>query len=624
MKKNETSEKKEYTPFSLLWSISRGSRMLYLLSFAFMFGGVFCGFLLPQIIRFVVDSVVGDLSVPDLPVAGELVALFGGVQALRNGLAAVGLIIIAVAAAQGACNYIYRRSIAIGAESLIKRMRDRLYEHIQYLPYSWHSGIQTGDIIQRCTSDVEIVRNFAFNQLAEMVRAVVLVVFAYSILFPMNPALAVSSFVFLPVISVYSFVFLKKVSERFLAADEAEGKLLAIAQENFTGVRVVRAFGQERREADRFSEQNTLFASLWMKLGELLSTYWGLGDFFTRMQLVTICLAGAWQASKGQLTLGEFIVFLNYNTMIIWPVRGLGRVLSEASKTGVSLGRIAEILNAKQEADPEDAVSGPDDDAPNPFEGDIVFDRVTFSYGDNPVLKDVSFTAARGKTLGILGATGSGKTTIAHLICRLYDIDVGSGEISIGGTDIRKFAVKWLRSNIGIVMQEPFLYSRTIRENIAGLKGRYSDAQIAEAAATAQIDESIRQFPNGYDTTVGERGVTLSGGERQRVAIARAILGDTPIMIFDDSLSAVDTETEAGIRAALLKRARRAENTTTIIIAHRITSVSSADHIIVMKDGAIAEQGTPLELTEANGIFKRVLDMQSAVEGEIGEEEGDF
>ena len=599
----------------LLWRVSRGSRLLYASAFTFMFGAVVCAFLLPQVIRFVVDNVIGDLPVQDMPLIPRLAALLGGVEALRANILLAGAMVLGIALVQGVCNYIYRRSLAMGAEGLIKRLRDTLYEHIQYLPYKWHVDVQTGDIIQRCTSDVEVVRSFVASQLVEMVRAVVLVAFAYSILFPMNRVLAATSFVFLPVIFAYSFVFLRKVSARFLVADEAEGELLSIAQENFTGVRVVRAFGRERFEVDRFGEQNNLFADLWMKLGELLSTYWGLGDFLTGLQMVTICAVGAWQAAHGDLTLGEFIVFLNYNTMIIWPVRGLGRVLSEGSKAGVSLGRIEEIMDASREADSPDAIVPIAGHERDPFEGDIVFDHVSFSYdGVNPVLRDVSFTAKQGATLGILGATGSGKTTVAQLICRLYDVEEGQGEIRIGGVDIRRFSRRWLRRNVGIVLQEPFLYSRTIRENIASLALHYTDEQIRAAASVAQVDEAIEQFAKNYDTIVGERGVTLSGGQKQRVAIARTLIGHPPIMIFDDSLSAVDTETDARIRAALSKRTK---DVTTIIIAHRIATIAAADYVLVMEDGRVSEQGTPAELMALGGIFRRVSDMQRSVEDEV-------
>jgi ATP-binding cassette subfamily B protein len=573
------------------------------------------------VVRFVVDCVVGDVSASEMPLVASLTRFALSASGASARRLFCGLFVVGIAVFGGVCDYVYRRALALGAEGIVKRLRDRLYDHILHLPYEWHLEIKTGDIIQRCTSDVEIVRSFVFVQLIEIVRAVALVTFAYAILFPMNRAMAAASFAFLPVIFVYSFVFLRRASVRFLAADEAEGDLLAIAQENFTGVRVVRAFGQERFEVDRFRAQNDHFAELWIKLGQMLSTYWGLGDFLTGMQMVVICAFGAYQASLGLLTVGDFFVFINYNAMIIWPIRGLGRVLSEASKTGVSLGRIVEILRAPRETDPPDALGALE----TPVRCDIVFDRVTFSYGSNVVLDDVSFTVPEGATLGILGATGSGKTTIAHLICRLYDLRPGQGEICVGGVNVNRYTRAWLRRNVGIVLQEPFLYSRTIGENIASLARDSTLGEIRAAASIAQIDEAIERFADGFDTIVGERGVTLSGGQKQRVAIARAVLKRPPIMIFDDSLSAVDTETDARIRGALKSRTA---GVTAIVIAHRITSVSNADRIVVMEGGRVAEQGTPAELLARGGIYRRIHDLQRSVEEELtdacaGGEEGD-
>ncbi len=603
-------------PLSLLWEISAGSRAHYFASVVFMLLAVFCNFLLPQIVRFVVDTVVGGLP-PDefeIPLVTPLFHYFSDettLAGLRASLAWAGALVVALAAVGGACNYIFRRALSAGAEGLVMRLRNRLFAHIQHLPFEWHIGIQTGDIIQRCTSDVDIVRNFVATQLVEIVRAIVLVVFAYSILWPMNATMAAASFAYLPIIFVYSFVFLRGASSRFLDADEAEGQLLAIAQENFSGVRVVRAFGRERYEVDRFDRQNRHFAQLWMKLGELLSTYWGLGDLLTSLQMLTICVVGVFQAAGGNMTVGGFIVFLSYNSMIIWPVRGLGRVLSEAGKTFVSLGRIREILDTPVEQDPPDALA-------TPIEGDIAFDHVSFAYepGGKPVLQDVSFSIRRGTKLGILGSTGSGKTTIAHLICRLYDLKEGDGAIRIDGTDIRKYRRDWIRSQVGIVLQEPFLYSRTIRENVASLAKHYTMEQIREAARLSQVDEAIDHFAAGYDTIVGERGVTLSGGQKQRVAIARTLLRDPPIMIFDDSLSAVDTQTDARIRAGLRERGDKA---TTIIIAHRITSIAGADHILVMEGGRVVEQGSPAELLTRGGIYRRIHDLQQSIEDEADE-----
>ncbi len=592
--------------FMTLWGMSRGVRLLYAGALAFMALSIFMSYLVPQIIRFTVDSVVGDVPVP--AVAAGLVKYLGGVAVLRENLLILGGLVMLVTGLGGFCGFVRGRWVALSAERLINRLRDKLFSHIQSLPHAWHVRVQTGDIIQRCTSDVDVVREFVHNQLPEMFNTVTLVTVAYAFLFSMNTVLALTSFLFLPVMVAYSVVFLSKISHRFLVADEAEGQLLSVAQENLTGVRVVRAFGRERHEIDRFDKQNRHFANLWVKLGDLLCLYWGASDLLTYLQILAVCVAAVFETINGGLTVGEFIVFMSYNSMLIWPVRGLGRVLSEASKTGVSLGRIKEILDEAPEQDAPDALT-PE------MDGDVVFHKVCFSYDGEPVLRDVSFTAQRGLTLGILGGTGSGKTTAAHLLCRLYELEEDCGQITVGGVDIKNIKRAWLRKNIGIVMQEPFLFSRTIRENIASLSPGHDLERIRRAASISCIDESVESFSHGYDTVVGERGVTLSGGQKQRVAIARAIIDDPPILIFDDSLSAVDTETDTKIRAALNEKTG---GVTTIIIAHRITSISKADKIIVLDKGRVAETGSHAELLRQNGIYRRVYDLQSSVEEELG------
>ena len=606
--------KNKKSSYSLLRQLFYGSRLLYFAAFVFMVLSVICNFLMPQLVRFVADNLFeNDASANHaIPVVQQLLRLVGCSTLNTANMPRVGFLVVFIAIMGGVFQFTYKKSLSVGAEGIIKRLRDRLYKHIQYLPYEWHIRIQTGDIIQRCTADVEIVRNFLANQMMEMLRTLILVTCAYVLLFPMNFTMAMASFLFLPIIFVYSFVFMRMTSNRFLLADEADGLLLSVAQENFTGVRVVRAFGRERHEVDRFDRQNLHSLNSWVRVGNLLSTYWGVGDLIAGLQMITICVLGVFQAIDGNISVGEFIVFLSYNSMTIWPVRGLGRILSEASKMQVSLERIGDILNTEPETDLPTATDAPDG-------GTIEFNDVSFAYESNgkEVLSHVSFVAEQGKTLGILGATGSGKTTIAHLLCRLYDLGENNGKITIGGININNIKRQSLRSKVGIVMQEPFLYSRTIRENIASLAPENNLDDIREAAMVACLDSSIEEFANSYDTIVGERGVTLSGGQKQRVAIARTVLANPPIMIFDDSLSAVDTETDAHIREALLARTK---NVTTVIIAHRVTSISRADHVIVMDNGKIIEAGAPDELMAQNGVYRHIHDMQEATEETINAE----
>ena len=313
---------------------------------------------------------------------------------------------------------------------------------------------------------------------------------------------------------------------------------------------------------------------------------------------MVIIVCGIVESVPGNMTLGEFLAFISYNEALSWPVRSLGRVLSDMSKAGVSLDRVGYILRAPEEKDAPEA-------APHSAAGDIVFDHVTFGYGETPVLQDVSFTIPQGSTFAILGGTGSGKSTLVHLLDRLYDLQ--EGRITIGGVDIRSFTRESLRSQIGLVLQEPFLFSQTIRENIAATRPGAPQEELRSAAAIACVDEAICEFPEGYETLVGERGVTLSGGQKQRVAIARMLMQRAPIMVFDDSLSAVDAETDAKIRAALHESLGKA---TVLLISHRVTTLMQADCILVLDGGRVSELGTHAELIAKPGIYRDIYDIQ--------------
>ncbi|MDE6589499.1 MAG: ABC transporter ATP-binding protein/permease, partial [Oscillospiraceae bacterium] len=371
--------------------------------------------------------------------------------------------------------------------------------------------------IQRCTSDVEVIRTFVCNQLMEVLRTVFLIALYTGIMVVMNWRLALVPLAFIPITGLASGVFYGKISTRFQVADEAEGELTTCAQENLTGVRVVRAFGRERFEIDRFAQKNNRFSDLWVELGKVLSVYWGSGVVLVCLQIMAVIVAGSVAAVNGSITLGEFQVFVLYNSAMAWPVRSLGRVLSEMSKAGVSMDRVGYILKSAEEGDRPSAQSVK-------LGGDIVFDHVTFGYEGQEVLKDVSFTIPWGSTFAILGGTGSGKSTLVHLLDRLYDLKDGQGRVTIGGVDIRDIKREELRRQIGMVLQEPFLFSQTIRENIAATRPDATEEELRACAQVACVDEAIADLANGYETVVGERGVTLFGGQKQRVAIARMLL----------------------------------------------------------------------------------------------------
>jgi ATP-binding cassette subfamily B protein len=592
---------KNHSALELMKRFSDGSKRFFVFALLASVLNTVFNSLTPQVIKITVDSVIGEeaFSLPGFILSA--LDRLGGREYLRSHLILIALVIILIAVFAAVCNYLCRVLISKASEGFVKRMRDTLFSHVQKLPFSWHVRHQTGDIIQRCTSDVEVIRNFVASQLLEVFRTTFLVIFAMSIMFSMNAKLSWIALAFVPVIMGYSGFFYNKIARRFLVADEAEGELSSTVQENLTGVRVVRAFGREKYEIDRFDKKNNRFAQLWIKLGHIMSVYWGVGDLITGLQTVTIIVAGTIETVNGNLTLGGFLAFVSYNATLIWPIRGLGRVLSEMSKATVSFERVNYILDQDEEQDCENPVTPP-------MDRDIHFERINFHYGNQkPVLKNIDFTIKAGTTFGILGGTGSGKSTLMHLLNRLYDLPKECGRITIGGVDISSMKRDWVRSNIGIVLQEPFLFSRSIEENIRVARPGAGFEEVRYAASIACVDDAISEFTNGYDTIVGERGVTLSGGQKQRVAIARMLMQKTPIMVFDDSLSAVDSETDSKIREALNTKLGSA---TVILISHRITTLMKADQILVLEDGQIKEQGTHQELLEQNGIYKSVYDIQ--------------
>ena len=595
---------------ALLWQFLRGSKRFFLVTVLAAGVTAFADMLQPQIIRAAIDCALGGEE-GDFPAfVMELVDKVGGFEYLGRNLWIMALAVLAVALVQVVSQYLFRVYNTKASETLVKTMRDRLYTHIARLPFSWHMGNRTGDIIQRCTSDIDTTKNFLSEQLTSIFRIVILLVLSISFMASMHPVLTLIALIPTPAIILYSIRFHSKIHEGFEACDENEGKLSAMAQENLTGVRVVRAFGRERAEIDKFRKQNDFYTGLWEKMGKVLSQFWSVSDILSGIQVMLVVVFGAYFCIQGSLTEGSYIAFISYNAQMVWPIRMLGRMISEMSKAGVSIDRVAYILLSPVEKDEPEATEAP-------MDGDICFENVSFRYDNAPeILHDISFTVPAGSTLGILGGTGSGKSTLMLLLDKLYPLEEGCGRITIGGRDIRMIKTEHLRRNIGMVLQEPFLFSRTIAENI-GIASPALDLEAVRAAAqAAALDESITSFAAGYDTMVGERGVTLSGGQKQRAAIARMLTQDTPIMIFDDSLSAVDTQTDAKIRQAIAQRFGRAS---VILISHRITTLSSADKIIVLDRGRIVEEGNHEELKVAGGIYQKIYETQSGLR-EVAEE----
>ena len=592
------------TKTNLILHFLSGSKRYFALSMIFAGLVSLLDMVNPKIISYTVDSVIGTKP-SALPGGIErLIENVGGVSALRSHPIWIAAAVIVIGCLAALCRYVYRTMTTRGAETFVRKMRDDLFAHIMYLPYTWHSENSTGDIIQRCTSDVNTIKRFISEQLVQLFRTFIMIVLALIFMGRIHFRVMLGSALMIPVIVIYSLIFHVKIGTAFEKVDVEEGVLSSIVQENLTGVRVVRAFGRELYERGRFEKQNNYYTSFWIRLMTISSMYWSVADILTGLQILFIILFGSVACIHGTLTVGGFIAMTSYNMMLIWPVRQLGRVISEMSKAGISIERLRYIMNSKIETDPEDA-------AEPPLDRDIVFENVTFAYANapTPILNNVSLKIPAGSTFGILGGTGSGKSTLMYLLDHLYDLGANGGRITIGGTDINSIKKDYLRRNIGMVLQEPFLFSRTLSENI-GITGHEKNMdEIRRAAKIASIDDAIESFTSGYDTFVGERGVTLSGGQKQRTAIAQMLVSKPPIMIFDDSLSAVDAETDMKIRHAIRENTG---SSTVILIAHRITTLMNADHIIVLDKGRIREQGTHEELLALNGLYRKIYDLQTA------------
>lgn len=568
---------------------------------------VIIGFLTPLLLSEIVDSILGSepFTMPDFLM--NPINDLGGRDFLRQNLWIPALALILMNAVNGVFTFIKGRSSAIASENIARKLRNDLYRHLQHLPFAYHVKAQAGELIQRCTSDVDTIRRFLAVQVMEVVNTVLMVVIAMSILLPRSVPITLYSLILVPPLFCFATWFFKMVHKSFEVADEADGVLNAVLQENLSGVRVVRAFGQQEREVEKFDRVNNDLRKKNLRLNELLAIYWGGGDAISMTQTLLTLVVCIIYACNGWITVGTLIVFTSTLGMLLFPIRQLGRTLSDAGKAMVSMKRVQAILHEEAEPDEPNALK-PD------LHGDIVFDHVSFAYPDDnvPVLRDVSFTIPAGKTAAVLGGTGSGKSTMMYLLQRLYTPT--GGKITIGGVDIQQIDRKYLRAHVGLILQEPFLYSKSIRENVGITAPEQEAERIEHAADIASASGFIAKADKGWETVVGERGVTLSGGQKQRIAIARTLLKDNNILIFDDSLSAVDTETDAQIRAALRHEQK---DVTTLIISHRVTTLSQADLILVLENGQITQQGTHAELCSQPGLYQRINSIQNALEEEL-------
>ncbi|MBQ6475993.1 MAG: ABC transporter ATP-binding protein [Clostridia bacterium] len=556
--------------------------------------------LIPIVIQVTVDSVLRDdpFRLPAMLV--RWISQNGGRSYLQSHLWICAAAVFLLALLNGISMFGRTYSSRRAAEGVAKNLRDRLLDHYQKLNYAEYHDFDSGDVIQRCTTDVDTIKNFASMRIVELSRCVFVIAIASALMLSINTRMFLMTTTLIPPVLVVSIFYFLAVEKRFLAADEAEGEMTSTLQENVAGVRVVRAFGQEKEEVKKFNAKNEFARKMNQRVSDSMALFWGLTDAAGYVQMAISTVAGCVMCIRGDITIGEVIVFATYANMMVWPVRQMGRILADFGKSKVAWTRLYDVLSR-----PREDMSG-DMGFVN---GDIVFDHVSFSYdGKHEILHDICFTAKKGQTVAILGRTGSGKSTLVSLLARLYDPT--EGKILLGDREYTSLSKECIRRNVGMVLQESFLYSRTLEENIRIGKQGATREEIEQAAQLASLTEVVETFPDGFETPVGERGISLSGGQRQRVAIARTLLRGTPVLILDDSLSAVDTATDAKIRTALQKR-QDSEGCTTFLISHRIGTLMRADWIIVLEDGTVSQQGTCEQLLAQEGLFRDLYEIQT-------------
>ncbi len=590
-----------------LWSHTNGYRQPFALAIGAMAVGYVFMFGAPLLATFAIDAILAGQDFQTEPWVTSLAALtsFGKPPTIFNYLLLAAIGTVSLTAVAGVFLYIRGRYVALASEGIVRKLRDRLFDHLEHLPSSYHDNADTGDLVQRCTSDIETFRVFLSGQVVEISRAVLMLMVVTPILFNLDTRMAWLSLITMPLLFFAAIIFFRKVKKLFETVDEAEAELTTLLQENLTGIRVVRAFARQEFETTKFAVKNRAFRDHNNRLIGLMGLYYSFSDLVCLSQIGLLLIAGGFWVTDGSLTVGTLFAFITYEGMIIWPIRHMGRVLTDSGKAIVANGRISEILNisieSQNEGQPAERLSGA-----------IKVDNLSFSYDDEAVLQNISFSIEPGETLALLGPPGSGKSTIARLLLRLYEYKDGS--IKLDNHELETLNRKYVRSQISIVLQEPFLYATTIEANLKVGRTTAKSQEVKQASIDACIHESIEKFPNAYQSMVGERGVTLSGGQRQRVALARALLKAPPILILDDALSAVDTDTEFQILTSLK---RRRQNQTTIIIAHRLSSVMHADKILMLNEGKVIQSGDHASLSRVPGVYQRLCHIQGAIHAQI-------
>ncbi len=576
----------------------KGQRLRLFFTIIFVILSSIISLLSSLVISYTIDSVIDNKETTNNLLL-FLERSLGGKAYIRENLYILAIVMIVIAFLSALFMFLRYYNQTIVAENLNRNIKNHLYTHIEHLPFSYHKKVKTGDLVQRCTSDVDKIRTFFSGQLEEIVATLSSAIFALAVMFSLNKQLSIIVLITFPIIFGICYYFFKVIQKQFLASDEKEAVLTVEIGEALNGVRVIKAFNRERYELDKFLKSSEDYKNVTSKMIVSLGYNWGFSYMACMLGVLLVVIIGIRLVSSGEITTGNFLVFITYETTILAQIRNLGRILSDFGKVMVSCKRLIEVLDEKA----EDLDSGLKPD----LNGDIVFDHVYFKYDDSDeyILSDINLDIKKGQTVAIVGPTGCGKSSLIHLLDRLYDCN--KGKITINGYDVNDISKGYLRKNVGVVLQESFLYSKTIYDNIK-TSNETDFKAIEKACKIASVDEVIKEFDNGYKTIVGEKGVTLSGGQKQRIAIARTIVNNAPILVFDDSLSAVDAKTDSDIRKSL--KAFNGDNTM-IIITQRIASAKDADLIVVLEDGKITSVGKHDDLIKKEGLYKRIYDIQS-------------
>ncbi|HLT24279.1 MAG TPA: ABC transporter ATP-binding protein [Ignavibacteria bacterium] len=594
----------------------------YLLAGILLIVSTFVRMLEPRVLQIAIDKILTYFTSGDSGVLQSddfITRMFYSVlpelkiENLHIILIYLGIIFLVISLIRGLFSFTSSAITSGSTEKAIKKLRDRLFSHIQALPLSYHSKTPTGELIQRCTGDVETVRKFASTQVVDLIRMAAIFGTAFFMMMTIMPEYALIAVSLVPLILVGSVIFFKKESAIWDRHEKEQDKLSVMVQENLSGIRVVKAFAKEDYEIEKFTAQNARKREWGIRLTRVHSLFWPISDTIVYTQVAVSVLAGGYFTMSGAITPGELAAFYSYSMFVIWPVRRIGQLVSEMGMTTVAMERMFSILNTEAED-----YTGKIDNGDG-VKGEVEFKDVVFTYEgekSDEILKGISFKVKQGEKIALLGPTGSGKSTIISLLMRFFE--PSKGEILLGGVNLNNYSKEYLRKRVGVVLQKPFLFSTTLKDNIAYSSSETRIDEVMEAAKAASIHNIIEDiFPQSYDTVVGEKGVTLSGGQKQRVTIARTLLKNPDIFILDDSTSSIDTETEFEIQKALEKQMK---GKTTFIIAHRITSIQDCDRIIVLDKGNIVDMGTHDELIAKEGFYKKIFDIQVSVEDEIRSE----